>query len=215
MIFPIILHHDSSTEYTDLLKHSLGHIDYSIYDSSKHQTHFTESFNRAIQDNLGINYLLFGDPLCDYVMICNNDISLSATDLEALEVILNGERGIFSPVVNSPHSAVMSKIGDDQMRQVPWVEFVCPIIHKDVIESIGLLDNKMPRGWGIELDYCYRAKQAGFNTYLIQDVSIHHYGHKSQIDHGEYSHYANIEMNDRLKEKYGDNWQEVLKYPQW
>ena len=209
MILPIILHHDSSTEYTDLLKHSLGHIDYSIYDSSINQTHFTKSFNRAIQE------VTASQGLYNYLMICNNDISLTATDLEALEVILNGERGIFSPVVNSPHTAVMSKKDDKVFRQVPWVEFVCPIIHRDVIEAIGLLDEGMPRGWGIELDYCYRAKKAGFNTYLVQDIAIHHYGHKSQADHGEYSHYANIEMNGRLREKYGDNWQEVLNYPQW
>ena len=209
MILPIILHHDTSTEYTDLLKHSLGHIDYRIYNSSINQTHFTESFNRAIQE------VPESQGFYNYLMICNNDISLTATDLEALEIILNGERGIFSPVVNSPHAGVMSKKGDKVFRQVPWVEFVCPIIHRDVIEAIGLLDEGMPRGWGIELDYCYRAKKAGFNTYLVQDIAIHHYGHKSQADHGEYSHYANIEMNDRLTEKYGANWQEVLNYPQW
>jgi GT2 family glycosyltransferase len=178
-----------------------------IIDSNKYKTQFTDSFNLALE--------AFMQSKFSHVMICNNDIDLDYNRLIQLDDLVKGRKGIFSPVVNSPHNAVMSKTGDDQMRQVPWVEFVCPIIHRDVIEVIGLLDNKMPRGWGVELDYCYRAKQAGFNTYLIQDVSVHHYGHKSQVDHGEYSHYANIEMNDRLKEKYGDNWQEVLKYPQW
>jgi GT2 family glycosyltransferase len=148
-------------------------------------------------------------------MICNNDIDLHYEQVHQLEDLVKGKKGIFSPVVNSPHNAVMSKVGEDQMRQVPWVEFVCPIISKDVVKKIGLLDNKMPRGWGIELDYCYRAKQAGFSTNLIQTVSVHHFGHKSQDNQDEYRHYANIEMNDRLREKYGDNWQEVLKYPQW
>lgn len=209
MILPIILHHDTSTEYTDLLKHSLGHIDYRVYNSSVNQTQFTQSFNNAIKE------VPESQGFYDYLMICNNDINLTATDVEMLEVALNGRKGIFSPVINSPHSGVMSRQGDDFLRQVPWVEFVCPIIHRDVIEVIGLLDEGMPKGWGIELDYCYRAKKAGFNTYLVQDIAIHHYGHKSQADHGEYSHYANIEMNGRLREKYGDNWQEILNYPQW
>ena len=207
MILPIVLHHDTSTEYTDQLKYSLGHIDYRVYNSSVNQTQFTESFNQAIQKNLHTDY--------EYLMICNNDINLTATDVEMLEVALNGKEGIFSPVVNSPHSGVMSRQGNDFLRQVPWVEFVCPIIHRDVIEAIGLLDEEMPKGWGVELDYCHRAKKAGFNTYLVQDIAIYHYGHKSQTDHGEYSHYANIEMNGRLREKYGDNWQEILNYPQW
>lgn len=209
MILPIILHHDTSTEYTDLLKHSLGHIDYRIYNSSINQTQFTKSFNNAIKE------VPESQGFYDYLMICNNDINLNATDVEMLEVALNGRKGIFSPMVNSPHSGVMSRYGNDIIRQVPWVEFVCPIIHRDVIEAIGLLDEGMPRGWGIELDYCYRAKKAGFGTYLVQDIAIHHYGHKSQADHSEYSHYANIEMNDRLREKYGDSWQEILNYPQW
>jgi GT2 family glycosyltransferase len=207
MILPIILHHDTSTEYTDLLKHNLGHIDYFVYNSSVNQTHFTESFNRAIQEALHTDY--------EYLMICNNDISLTARDVEMLEVALNGRKGIFSPTLNSPHWKVMTRTGDEFIREVPWIEFVCPIIHRDVIKAIGVLDEGMPRGWGVELDYCYRAKKAGFSTYLVQDIQIEHYGHKSQTDHGEYSHYANIEMNDRLIKKYGDNWQEILQYPQW
>jgi len=208
MILPIILHHDSSKEYTNQLGANLYPKEYFLWDSSFNKTQFTESFNRSIE--------IFWD-LQEYshVMICNNDIDLNYEQIHQLEDLVKGEKGIFSPIVNSPHNAVMSKVGEDKMRQVPWVEFVCPIIHRDVIEAIGLLDDKMGRGWGVELDYCYRAKQAGFNTYLIQDVSVHHYGHMSQDDHAEYSHYANIEMNDRLTEKYGDNWQEILKYPQW
>lgn len=209
MILPIILHHDTSAEYTNQLKHNLGHIDYCVYDSSVNKTHFTESFNRAIQE------VPESQAFYDYVMICNNDISLTARDVEMLEVALNGRKGIFSPALNSPHWRVMSREGDEFLREVPFVEFVCPIIHRDVIKAVGLLDEGMPRGWGIELDYCYRAKMAGFGIYLVQDISIHHYGHKSQADHSEYSHYANIEMNGRLREKYGDNWQEILNYPQW
>jgi GT2 family glycosyltransferase len=207
MIFPIVLHHNSSTEYTVQLIGKIMPRSGHIVDSSKLGTHFTESFNVALETFMQSKF--------SHVMICNNDIDLDYDRLIQLENVVKGKKGIFSPVVNSPHTAVMHKQGDAVQRKVPWVEFVCPIISKDVVKEIGLLDTKMPRGWGIELDYCYRAKQAGFNTNLIQTVSVHHYGHKSQVDHEEYSHYANIEMNDRLREKYGDKWQEVLKYPQW
>ncbi|MGA1050407.1 MAG: glycosyltransferase family 2 protein, partial [Minisyncoccia bacterium] len=194
MILPIILHHDTSAEYTNQLKHNLGHIDYCVYDSSVNKTHFTESFNRAIQE------VPESQAFYDYVMICNNDISLTARDVEMLEVALNSRKGIFSPALNSPHWRVMSREGNESLREVPFVEFECHIIHREVIKAVGLLDEGMPRGWGIELDYCYRAKMAGFGIYLVQDIAIYNYGHKSQVDHGEYSHYANIEMNDRLRE---------------
>jgi GT2 family glycosyltransferase len=207
MICLIILHHDSSKEYTTAFIDKIIPSTYLIVNSSKLQTQFTQSFNLGLE--------AFMDSLFTHVMICNNDIDLTYEQLHQLEDLIKGKKGIFSPVVNSPHAGVMHKQGDAVQRKVPWVEFVCPIIHRDVIEAIGLLDEGMPRGWGIELDYCYRARKAGFNTYLVQDIAIHHYGHKSQVDHGEYSHYANIEMNGRLREKYGDNWQEVLNYPQW
>jgi GT2 family glycosyltransferase len=207
MILTIILHHDTSIEYTVQFIGRIAPTTGYMVNSSELNTQFTESFNIGLKAFLESKF--------SHVMICNNDIDLNYEELHQLENIVKGKKGIFSPVVNSPHNAVMSKIGDKELRPVPWVEFVCPIIHRDVIKAIGLLDEGMPRGWGIELDYCYRAKKAGFNTYLVQDIAIHHYGHKSQADHGEYSHYANIEMNDRLTEKYGDNWQEVLNYPQW
>jgi GT2 family glycosyltransferase len=207
MIFPIILHHDTSVEYTDNLMERLIPRASFIIDSNKYKTQFTDSFNLALEAFLASKF--------SHAMICNNDIDLDYDRLIQLENAVKRKKGIFSPIVNSPHNAVMSKQGNATYRKVPWVEFVCPIISKSVVKQIGLLDTRMPRGWGVELDYCYRAKQAGFSINLIQTVSIHHYGHKSQVDHGEYSHYANIEMNDRLRKKYGDNWQEVLSYPQW
>jgi hypothetical protein len=207
MIFPIILHHDSSKEYTDALIKQLEPRTSFMINSSILKTHFTDSFNLALEAFMASKF--------NHAMICNNDIDLDYDRLIQLENAVRRKKGIFSPIVNSPHTAVMHKQGNAVQRKVPWVEFVCPIISKDVVKGIGLLDTGMPRGWGIELDYCYRVKQAGFSTNLIQTVSVEHYGHKSQSDHGEYSHYANIEMNGRLKEKYGDKWQEVLKYPQW
>ncbi len=140
---------------------------------------------------------------------------MDESDLVKLDNTIKGLPGIFSPVVNSPHSAVMQPKSGEDFRKVPWVEFVAPIFSVDTLIKTGVLDFKMSYGWGVELDYCYRALKNGYKTRLCQNIAIHHYGHKSQSDHGEYSHYANIEMNDRLREKYGDKWQEVLKYPQW
>ena len=207
MILPIILHHDNSKQYTDDLVERLKPRKAFVIDSSKLGTQFTDSFNLALNVFLHSKF--------SHVMVCNNDIDLDYEELHALQKVIYNRQGIFSPIVNSPHRLVMSRVGDEELRIVPWVEFVCPIISKNVVKDIGLLDSNITLGWGIELDYCYRAEIVGYRTKLIQTVDVHHYGHKSQSDHSEYSHYANIEMNGRLREKYGDNWQEVLKYPQW
>jgi hypothetical protein len=207
MILPIILHHDSSKEYTNALMKQLEPRTSFMINSSILGTHFTESFNVALETFMQSKF--------SHVVVCNNDIDLDYDRLIQLENAVRRKKGIFSPIVNSPHNAVMSKKGNATYRKVPWVEFVCPIISKDVVKKIGLLDTGMPRGWGIEIDYCYRAKQAGFNTYLIQDVSVHHYGGKSYSNREEHCHLSSNEMHTRLIEKYGKNWYKILQYPQW
>jgi hypothetical protein len=207
MIFPIILHHDSSQEYTNALIKQLEPRTAFIINSSVLGTHFTDSFNLALEAFLASKF--------SHAMICNNDIDLDYDRLIQLENAVKNKKGIFSPIVNSPHAGVMHKQGDAVQRKVPWVEFVCPIISKSVVKKIGVLDTGMPRGWGIELDYCYRAKQVGFSTNLIQTVSVHHYGGKSYSNREEHCHLSSNEMHSRLIEKYGENWYGILEYPQW
>ncbi len=205
MLDIFVLDHENSRQYTTEF---ISRIPYAkVYNSSKEQTHFTISFNSCLKKSKA-----------DWVMVCNNDIHLSEAVIFGLKQILTTvPPGIYSPVVNSPHWKVMHRNNpeDDQIRLVPWLEFVCPIIHKDVIKKIGYLDELMPRGYGVEMDYCYRAKEAGFLTSLIQAYDIYHYGHGSQLSHEEYRTEASSEMNWRLSTKYGENWQKLLQFPQW
>ena len=207
MIYTIILDNKISNEYTKTIVGNIQDFPYEIIDSTLLNTSFTESFNIAMIKGYKTGY--------DHIMICNNDISLNFNHIIELQDLILNCSGIFSASFNSPHKKVMEPDGREIIRKVPWVEFVAPIISRSVIKEVGLLDFDMNYGWGIELDYCYRALKAGYDTNLIQSVEIEHYGHKSQSDHGEYSYYANIEMNHVLLNKYGHGWQEVLSYPQW
>jgi len=210
MIYPIILHHDLSTKFT---KRLVGRIDreHAVVDSSKLETQFTESFNIGIIKGI----LKMIDSEFTHVMICNNDITMAEGHLEELDKIVKGKSGIFSPSCNSPHKGVMTPVGTDELREVPWVEFIAPIFSKDVLVKTGILDKDLSYGWGVELDYCYRAKNRGFKTSLCQGVGIHHEEHQSQANQAEYAHTAGQEMHHVLQTKYGDNWQEILNYPQW
>lgn len=204
-ITPIILHHDKSVEYTKKLSRNLPMA--VVYNSSKHQTPFTLSFNRATRWAMEHSE-------AEAYMICNNDIELSRDQIERMSKMIQ-EEGIYSPSVNSPHRSVMDIRTAEPMRDVPWLEFVCPIITKGVIDKIGLLDEAMPLGYGVELDYCYRARQAGYPVRLIQTERVHHYGHQSQIDHDTYRGEASSEMHTALTRIYGEDWMSILSYPQW
>ena len=207
MIYTIILDHEKSRKHTENLVNNIKDHPYDIIDSSKLKTSFTASFNLGIIKGCELDY--------SHIMICNNDISLTSEDLDNLNYYIDDNVGIFSPSLNSPHTKVMSKIGKESLRNVYWLEFVAPIFHKDVLLDIRFLDDRMSYGWGVEIDYCYRAELAGYKSYLVQDVNIKHYGHQSQESHETYSHEANLEMNHVLREKYGSDWQALLRYPQW
>jgi hypothetical protein len=211
VIYPIILHHKNSEIFTKELELNLIGRDYGVVDSSYLKTRFSETFNIAL--TLGFKKMKSGE--YSHVMICNNDINLNSDHLVKIESYIDDMSGVFTPSVNSPHSSVMSASGSDGLREVPWVEFICPIFSIDVLREVGYLDLDLSYGWGVELDYCYRASVREIKTFLVQNVQIQHYEHRSQEDHGEYSHYANIEMNHVLSEKYGSSWQETLKFPQW
>jgi GT2 family glycosyltransferase len=195
MLQKIVLSHNSSLNYTKAFNLQTNN-QFTVYDSSKAKTQFTQSFNNCLK--------VISE---DWIMICNNDVDLNLEDIKEIENMIQcKEVGIYSPRVNSPHYQ-MTIAGDTD-----WIEFVLPIIHKEVIEKIGYLDDLMPRGWGIDLDYCYRAKKEGFNIEILPTRQIKHYEHKSILSEQDYMQKASEEMNSVLTEKYGEGWQKLLKF---
>jgi len=59
-------------------------------------------------------------------------------------------------------------------QKVDHVIGACQLIRKDVIDQIGLLDNRMFYGWE-DTDYCVRNKRAGFETWYYPFAEIIHH----------------------------------------
>ena len=72
------------------------------------------------------------------------------------------------------HDHYLSQAKGAEPFSVDWVQGSCMAIHKDVIAKIGYLDEDFFL-FGEEVDYCYRAKQAGFSVYHIPQAQIIHY----------------------------------------
>jgi len=202
----VILSHDLSQKFTDDLTKNLN--DYVIYDSSFYGTPFAISFNLAL--SLGLDY---GH---DWVMVCNNDITLTQTDLDTLSEILSQcPAGVYSPRVigaGHGHKHMEWNLGSDVVRKTSWLEFVCPIIHRQVASNIGGVDENFTMGYGVDCDYCYRARQLNFNVGIIQPVQIQHFEHKSQGVHLEYRKKAEREMAIEITKKYGSDWRKLLDF---
>ena len=78
----------------------------------------------------------------------------------------------------------------------------CLLIKREVIEQIGLFDERFGIGNFEDTDYCYRAIQAGYKAIIAQDVFIHHFGSRTFKALG-------IDLKSLLREnrkKYKQKW---------
>lgn len=68
-----------------------------------------------------------------------------------------------------------------QTRSVDWVSGACFLIKKEALEKIGLLDEKFFM-YVEEMEYCYRAKKAGFSTFFYPGAEVTHLVRGSSVD---------------------------------
>ncbi len=83
------------------------------------------------------------------------------------------------PGARSVTDYLMSNWDHNETRAVDWVSGACMLLRRELIEDIGLLDDQF--FWGSEdVDYCWRAHQAGWQIlYTPQPQVIHAVGHSS------------------------------------
>jgi len=66
-----------------------------------------------------------------------------------------------------------------ETQEVDWVVFFAALIKREVFEKVGLLDPQFAYGGHDDLDFSWRARQAGFKCVVDHSVYIHHYWKKS------------------------------------
>jgi GT2 family glycosyltransferase len=86
--------------------------------------------------------------------------------------------------------------------RLPFLNGFCLFIKRQLIENIGIFDEVLfPQGYGEENDYCIRARQAGWELAVADNVYIYHAQSKS------YSHKRRKQLADHafnvLVDKYG------------
>jgi GT2 family glycosyltransferase len=69
---------------------------------------------------------------------------------------------------------------------VDWVDGACFLIRKEAISQIGPLDEQFFL-YAEELDWCYRARQAGWDVYALPTVEMTHYQGKSSAQVSDFS----------------------------
>jgi len=162
----VILNYNTP-ELTDRLYEQLKpyeRIDYElvVLDNGSPQTGRSKYTTYVCEQNVyfggGLNHtmqLVIDNPEYDSLLIINSDIILHGYKfVETLRRLLFSQNyKILSPAVLEPNQQqcywpTMHCWNSDTVRNVPWVDFQCPLIHRDVIEEIKQFDNDLIFGWG-------------------------------------------------------------------
>jgi len=71
---------------------------------------------------------------------------------------------------------ILSLVAQDKPMEVDWVSGACLMIRQEVYREIDLLDEGFFMFWE-DADWCYRAKEAGWQVYYLPSVEVvHHAG---------------------------------------
>ncbi len=78
------------------------------------------------------------------------------------------------------YAQAIARVSLKSYPRVPVANGFCFGVKRDVIDTIGLLDEEtFPRGYGEENDYCLRAADAGFEIAICDDAYVYHATSKS------------------------------------
>lgn len=143
--------------------------------------------------NVGIKYAL--SKKVDYILLLNNDTIVKNDFLKEIVTFmkLNETVGIASPAIKykrgrstvydtggkinklfgrTTHNEV-SQVLNKKPRQVDYVSGCCMLVKKEVFEKIGLFDERFFLYYE-DVDFCIRAKNKGFFSYVLPEVFIEH-----------------------------------------
>jgi GT2 family glycosyltransferase len=95
-----------------------------------------------------------------------------------------------------------------QVFDIRVMAFYCVAMRKQVIDQVGLLDERFHVGMFEDDDYARRVRLAGYRVICAEDVFVHHHGNASFSKLNSTEYQGLFELNKRLyEEKWGGAWQ--------
>lgn len=123
------------------------------------------------------------------------------------------ETAAVHPAFESSHDFIRDAIG--VVPEAPFIEWTAPMVRANTFYDLDGLDYNLPY-WGMDLDFSYRAKQAGYvlkidGRYRLKHAYLHLHAPEpiSEIRKQLRALYDKA-TEERLIEKYGENWLQKL-----
>ncbi|HPZ08938.1 MAG TPA: glycosyltransferase [Candidatus Eremiobacteraeota bacterium] len=161
----------------------------------------------------------------DYYILLNSDTIVTDYWLDKIDRFfeVHSEVGMAGPVSNSVGNEqciyVKGKTEEEIMKEgILWAEkysdhffytsmigFFCVAIRKEVIDSVGFLDESYGLGMFEDDDYCFRVIEKGYKLACLEDVFIYH---KGSISFKKYDKLEELFHNNRKKfeDKFKIKW---------
>jgi len=130
--------------------------------------------------NLAFQWML-DNPEYDSLLFLNSDLVVHGKDfVKTLRNELH-EYKIISPSIIQPEEnqcywPTMNNWYSKDIRPVPWVDFQCPLIHRDFIEYLKQYDDDLTYGWGNDVYSGYVCEQNGWKVGVLDVVTTVHLG---------------------------------------
>jgi len=171
--------------------------EYTTHHSSQN-TYYGGALNLIFQEFLSL-------PEYDSLIVFNNDIILHGYEFvrtlrEEMHEVTSEQYHwkILSPCVLQPQKnqcwwPTMHNWGCPTIRKVRWADFMCPLIHRDVVEKIKLFDNDLIFGWGPDIECGRICEENNWNIGVVDRLSVIHVGaatydeNRSDISSSEYA----------------------------
>lgn len=176
-----------------------GKSKYTTYETGQN-VYFGGALNLAMQ-------LLLDNKEYDSLLSLNNDLILHGGNFVKTlrKVMFEQDYKIVSPCVLQPQKnqckwKYMHNWSSDSVRNVKWVDFQAPMLHRDVVEKIGQFSNELIYGWGQDVYSGIVCEQNNWKVGVIDFCPIIHYSgytykeQKSDITLQEYCNKAEKNM---------------------
>ena len=138
------------------------------------------------------------------VLLLNNDTIVTTGWLRRLLLALHGDAkiGLVGPCSNFVGSEQQIEVGyesptgldafawewgkanDAKLVESSRLIGFCLLIRRDVIETVGQLDERFGVGCFEDDDYCLRTIKAGWRAVIAQDAFVHHFGGRTFVANG-------------------------------